>query len=63
MRIVWYVLALILGAIGAVAFVRAVERTVYGGGSGGAGVIGVQLLIGLLCMAGAWKSLRKARKK
>lgn len=56
----WYLLTVILGAIGLIALLRVGERLALGGGTGS---VWVQLLIGLLCIVGAWKSLQKARGK
>jgi hypothetical protein len=54
----WYLLTVVLGGIGAVALFRAIERLVFGGGTGSPWV---QVLVGLLALAGAWKSFQKAR--
>ena len=58
MRVVWYLFVVALGVIGALAILRVGERLVAGGGLG---PVWVQLLIGLLCLFGAWQSLRRAR--
>lgn len=58
MTAVWYVLTVILGGIGALALLRAGERIVFGGGTGSPWV---QVLVGLLGLAGAWKSFQKTR--
>jgi hypothetical protein len=58
LKILCYVLVVILGAIGALSVIRVVERLIYGGG---AGSWWVQLLIGVLCLFGAWHFLKRAR--
>jgi hypothetical protein len=57
-RVAWYLLAVILGTIGALAVLRAGERLAFGAGSGS---IWVPLIVGPVCLLLAWKSLQKAR--
>ena len=56
MKIIWYLLALVLGAFGALGLVRSIERLI-----GGAGVLPVQILIGLVGLVLAWLCFKKAR--
>lgn len=58
MKIVWYLVVVVLGAIGALSLLRFLERVAFGGGQGSAWV---QLFIGLLCLLGAWRFLKNAR--
>ena len=58
MRVIWYVFVAVLGAIGALSIFRVVERLIAGGGRGS---VWGQLLIGIVCIFGAWQSLRRAR--
>ena len=58
MKIVWYVLTVLLGAVGALSLLRSVERLAFGGGQGS---LAVQLVIGVVALFLAWKSLGKAR--
>ena len=59
MRAIWYAVTIVLGAIGALAILRAVELVAVGAAQASTWV---QLLIGALCLLGAWKSLERARK-
>ena len=56
MRVVWYLLAVILGAFGVLGLLRSVERL-----AAGAGVSPVQIFIGLIGLLLAWLCVRKAR--
>jgi hypothetical protein len=56
----WALITVILGVVGILAILRAGERLAFGGGTDS---ISIQLLIGLACVIGAWKSFRKARGK
>jgi hypothetical protein len=56
MKIVWYSLAVFLGAFGALALLHSIERLIAG-----AGILPVQILIGLVCLPLAWLCIRKAR--
>jgi hypothetical protein len=58
--IAWFLLTVFLGTIGALALLRTGERLVLGGGSGS---IWAPLILGPLCLFGAWKSFRKARPR
>ena len=58
MRAAGLLLTVVLGTIGALALLRAGERLALGGGSG---PLWVPLILGPLCLFGAWKSLRRAR--
>jgi len=60
MRIVWYILVVVLAVIGALSLLRFGERVTVGGGQGS---MWIQVLIGLLCIVGAWRSLKNARAK
>lgn len=56
MRIVWYLLAVVLGAFGVLGVIRSIERL-----AAGAGVSPIQLLIGLIGILLAWLCSQKAR--
>ena len=56
MRIFWYLLAIVLGVFGALGLVRSVERLM-----GGAGLLPVQILIGMVGLVLAWLCIKKAR--
>jgi len=56
MRIVWYLLAVFLGAFGALGLFRSIERLATG-----VGVSPIQILIGLVGLLMAWLCVRKAR--
>ena len=56
MKIIWYLLAVVLGAFGALGLVRSTERII-----GGAGILPVQILIALVGLILAWLCIKKAR--
>jgi small neutral amino acid transporter SnatA (MarC family) len=56
MRIIWYLLAVLLGAFGVLGLVRSAERIATG-----AGASPIQILIGLVGLLLAWLCIRKAR--
>ena len=56
MRVVWYLLALVLGLFGALALFRTVELLLVG-----AGVSPAQVLIALVGLLLAWLCVQKAR--
>lgn len=58
MKVVWYLVTFVLGLLGLLFIIRAVE--LLGAGGAVAGAV-VQLALGLLLAIGAWKSLLKAR--
>jgi hypothetical protein len=58
MKGLWYVLVILLGAMGALAALRGAERLIFGAAIGSAAV---QLGLGALFLLLAWKSLAKAR--
>ena len=60
MKFVWSLLTVILGAVGVLAILRAGERLAFGGATDS---ISIQVVIGLVCIVGAWRPLRKARGK
>ena len=58
MKVVWYLLCILLGAWGALLVLAFLETVVFGT------VVGssvVQLLLGLVLLALAWKALQKGR--
>jgi hypothetical protein len=57
MRVVWYLLAVVLGAFGVLGVLRSLERL-----STGEGVLPIQILIGLGCLVLAWQCIRKGRR-
>ena len=56
MKVVWYLLTVVVGAIGVLALLRFVEALLTG-----LGVFPVQFLIALICLVAAWQCLLKAR--
>jgi hypothetical protein len=56
MKIVWYLLAVGLGAFGALGLLRSIERLIAG-----AEVSPIQILIGLVGLVLTWQCLRQAR--
>jgi hypothetical protein len=62
MKVVWYLLTVLLGAIGALGLLRATERLASGGVEGPGGLPAAQLGIGLAFLLLAWRSLRKAKR-
>ena len=60
MVIAWYVLTVILGVFGVLAVLRAGDRLAFGGGVNS---ITIQMVIGFVCIAGAWKCLRTVLSK
>lgn len=58
MKLGWSLLTLILGVVGVLAVLRAGERLAFGGGTDS---ISLSLVLGVVCIVGAWKSSRKAR--
>jgi len=56
MKIVWYLLAVVLGVFGALGLVRSIDRLISG-----AGILPVQILIGLVGLILAWLCIKKAR--
>ena len=56
MKVLWYLLAFLLGLIGLLAAIRVFERLATG-----AGLLPVQLLIAFGMLLLAWLCLRKAR--
>lgn len=58
MKLGWYLLTVLLGAFGSLALLRSVERMVFGGGQGS---LAVQILIAVVALFLAWKSLGRAR--
>jgi Co/Zn/Cd efflux system component len=58
MKSFWYLLAVVLGAFGALGVLRSIERIITG-----AGVSPVQVFIGLVGLAVAWLCIRKARSR
>jgi hypothetical protein len=60
MKVGWYLVTVLLGAFGALSLLRSLERLVFGGGQGS---LAVQVLIGVVALFFAWKSLGKARAR
>ena len=56
MKTVWYLLAVVLGAFGALGFLRSIERLIIG-----TGVSPIQIFIGLVGLGLAWLCIRQAR--
>ena len=56
MKIVWYLLAAILGAFGVLGLLRSVELLATGAGGSP-----IQMVIGLIGLLLAWQCVRKAR--
>ena len=61
MKILWYVLAAVLGAVSILSILRSAERLMTGATSWEGGVLPV--IIGLMFLSLAWRLLQKARKK
>ena len=58
MKPIWYLLTVLLGALGALGLLRGLERLVFDGGQG---PLVMQFLIGFLASYGAWRCLQRAR--
>lgn len=58
MRVIWVCATVSLGAIGALALLRTIERLATG-----AGLLPAQLVIALVGLGGAWACLGRARAK
>jgi hypothetical protein len=56
----WALLTVILGVVGVLAALRAGERLAFGAGTNS---ISIQVVIGVVCIVGAWRSFQKARGK
>lgn len=56
MKIIWYLLAVVLGVFGALGLVRSIDRLISG-----AGILPVQIFIGLVGLFLAWLCIKKAR--
>ena len=59
MKLVWFLLVVVLGAIGGLGMLRFVENMTSG--QGGTPAL-VQLVIGIVFLFGAWQSLKRARR-
>ena len=58
MKVVWFLLVVVQAAIGGLGMLRFGEQVT---GGGGGTVALVQLVIGIVFLFGAWKSLKRAR--
>jgi hypothetical protein len=57
--IVWYLIAILCGALGALGVLRALERLIFGGGSGSPVF---QFAFGAVFLLLAWRSIQRARR-
>ena len=59
MKPLWFLLAVVLAVVGGLALLRCGDSMKAGGGINSF----VYLVVGILCLFGAWKSINRARAK